>query len=413
MVLPPEIGELDLRFRNLLKERVTGVHAAEVEKLNAAYLGGVARAIASEQSAGRLDGVLALEAEKKRVEDKEPMPPSDEEGILPGLAELRKVYRGQQGKLETVRAANLKALVDPMEARLAQMETEFTRAGSLDKAKAVRVYRLELGEEIKALGFLSAASAPEEARRPSGPLGAAGDLEGKEPGEARRIGEVEMVWCPAGSFTMGSPESEAGRQNDEEPVKVRLGSGFWLARTETPQKLWERTMGSNPSYYQGADRPVERVSWTDAQAFVDRLNELAPLAEGWKWSLPTEAQWEYACRAGTETAYSGGEALDGTKAKVKGVGAAETAPVGEDKANEWGLHDMHGNVREWCLDWHSAKLPGGTDPTGAGSGTVRVRRGGSWNHEPASCRSASRHKGPPEDRNSDLGVRLAVVRADP
>ncbi len=403
-VLPPEVGELDLRFRQLLKERVTGSFAAGLEKLDTAYLGGIARAITTEQTAGRLDGVLALEAERKRAEEKQALPEKDEEEALPSLVELRKIYRAEYAKLESIRAASLNALVDPLDARLAQIEAEFTKAGRLDDAKTTRDYRLELAGEMETLGYLVG--------DPTGP-GATGDFEGKKAGELREIGGIPMAWCPPGSFTMGSPTDEPQRQYDEDQVKVRFGSGFWLARTEVTQRQWERVRKDNPSYHKGADLPVERVSWTEAQDFIEQWSQRVPLPEGWRWSLPTEAQWEYACRAGTETAYSCGETLDESQAKIKGGKAAEAVEVAGYEANAWGLHDMHGNVREWCLDWHGASLPGGEDPAAPGTGTIRVRRGGSWNHDPSSCRSACRHKGPPEDRNSDLGFRLAIVRENP
>ncbi len=404
-VLPAEIGDLDLRFRQLLKERVTGVFAEDVAKLDSGYLGGIARAIAAEQTAGRLDGVLLFEAEKARVESKEAMPEADEEGSPQALKDLRSVYRAEHAKLLAKQSGGLRELARPFNQHLEKMESDYTKAGKLDEAKAVRVYRLELAAELSEMG------ATEDAAGSAQP--AVGSLEGRAAGEVREFGGIEMVWCPPGTFTMGSPADEAGRLGDEGQVRTKLSHGFWLAKTEATQKDWERSMGTNSSYYKGEGLPVERISWNEASTYVAKLNETSPLPAGWKWALPTEAQWEYACRAGTGTAYHTGKSLDGRQAKIKTPGdAAGTAKVGSYEPNAWGLHDMHGNVREWCADWHAQTLLGGTDPTGPESGTIRVRRGGSWNHEVAACRSASRHKGPSDDSNSDLGVRPAIVPAD-
>jgi formylglycine-generating enzyme required for sulfatase activity len=419
VVLPPEIGELDLRFRQLLKKNVTSVFNDDVAKLNAGYLGGIGRAIQAEQAAGRLDGVLALEAEKKRVEAMQPMPETDDEEIPAGLKDLRTVFRSTYLKLEAARTANLKTLAEPLDAHLAKMESDFTRGGRLEDAKAVRVYRVDLAAELATLGF----TAGEEVNDPPALNGRNGNMTGTKAGEVWAIGQIELAWCPSGSFTMGSPIGEAGRLDDESQVKTTLSEGFWMATTETTQNRWKAEMKENPSYYEGGDLPVERMSWTAAQAYADKMNERHPLPEGWKWALPTEAQWEYACRAGTEGAFHYGATLDGTQAHIKGStpdgarqsdpDAPRTATVGSYEPNAWGLFDMHGNVREWCVDWHAQKLPGGTDPTGPATGTIRVRRGGSWNHDPEACRSASRHKGPPDQPASDVGMRLAIVRASP
>jgi formylglycine-generating enzyme len=404
VVLPAEIGELDLRFRQLLKTRVTGVFAADQAKLDSGYLGGIARAISAEQAAGRLDGVLLFESEKERVESGKPMPGSDDDNLPASLKELRSVYRTEFSKLQATRASNLGELARPLNQHLEKMESDYTKAGKLDEAKAVRVYRLDLAAELIEMG---GTSNPGAMAAPSG-----GIVEGKDAGESLEVGGIEMRWCPPGDFMMGSAADEPGRLGDESQVRTRLKNGFWLASTETTQKVWKRTMGTDPSYYKGDNLPAERISWNDATAYVARLNETSPLPRGWKWALPTEAQWEYACRAGSGTAFHTGDGIDETQAKIKVPGgAATTVNVGSYEPNAWGLHDMHGNVREWCADWHSNALPGGNDPAGPESGTIRVRRGGSWNHEVSACRSASRHKGPPDDSNSDLGVRIAILPA--
>jgi formylglycine-generating enzyme required for sulfatase activity/serine/threonine protein kinase len=235
-------------------------------------------------------------------------------------------------------------------------------------------------------------------------------------------GKMIFRYCPPGSFTMGSPETEEDRSDDEDQVKVRITKGFWLAQTETTQAQWRAVMGTDPSAFKGADLPVENVSWDDAQDFISKLNAAGGLPAGWKWALPTEAQWEYACREGKEgKVFSFGNTLNGREANVngnypygtatKGPDLEKTQTVGSYAANGWGLHDMHGNVFEWCGDWYAEKLGGGVDPAGPSTGTVRVGRGGCWNYRGRYCRSAVRDGGAPGVRNQLLGFRLAAVPA--
>ena len=227
--------------------------------------------------------------------------------------------------------------------------------------------------------------------------------------------KMSLCFCPAGSFTMGSPASEEGHMEVEEQVSVTLTQRFWMARTELTQGQWVALMGSNPSSFKGDDLPVENVSWEDADAFIRVLNEKVPL-EGWRWVLPTEAQWEYACRAG-----SAGEwgwvstnqmgTLEATGWFDENAGAS-THEVGTKKANAWGLCDMHGNVWEWCRDaWDgSLKLPGGTNPIGT-TGSFRVYRGGSWDYYAQYCRAANRFRYIASIRGNYLGFRPAAVPA--
>ena len=212
---------------------------------------------------------------------------------------------------------------------------------------------------------------------------------------------------PAGRFTMGSASSEVDRSSDESQVEVSLSQPFWLAKTEVTQAQWEAVMGSNPSEFKGPNLPVENVSWEDAQAYLTMLNEKGVLPDGWKFALPTEAQWEYACRAGEKGPYSGG-----TLDEVGWYGdnsGNQTHEVGQKKPNAWGLHDMHGNVWEWCADWYEDTLKGGADPAGPSSGDHRVYRGGSWDLVASDCRAANRHRYDPGHRYNLLGFRPALV----
>jgi formylglycine-generating enzyme required for sulfatase activity len=243
---------------------------------------------------------------------------------------------------------------------------------------------------------------------PTGAFPAGSGMEGSRAGEEREYGGIEMVWCPPGEFLMGSPEDEANREDDETQHRVTLTRGFWMAKTETTQRQWERVIGEYPSGFSGEDLPVETVSWVDVQGWLEKMNEKAPLPSGWKWALPTEAQWEYACRAGTESAFAGD--LD-EMGWYRDNSGSKTNPVGTKKANAWGLHDMHGNVWEWCSDRYGEYVIGSSsDPTGgATTGGSRVLRGGSWDYYAQHCRSADRSRVTPGNRLNSLGFRPALV----
>jgi formylglycine-generating enzyme required for sulfatase activity len=263
-----------------------------------------------------------------------------------------------------------------------------------------------------------------------------------------------FVKIRGGVFMMGSPASEDGRYDDETQHRVTV-SGFYLSRYEVTQGEYEAVMGTNPSTFKGSNLPVECVSWYDAIEYCNKRSEREGLTPAYtinksrrdpnntseyddmKWTvtwnrsangyrLPTEAEWEYACRAGTTTRFSSGDNETTLAGKANGAdltakekytdwdwainirdGYAETAPVGSFAANGWGLYDMHGNVWEWCWDWYGDYgTATQTDPTGAVSGSGRVDRGGSWGYDAQYLRSAGRNSSAPSDRDIDLGFRL-------
>ncbi len=222
--------------------------------------------------------------------------------------------------------------------------------------------------------------------------------------------EVALRWCPPGTFTMGAPALEEGHFDDETQHRVTLTKGFWMGETQVTQSLWNKVMGLNPSdHNSGSNYPVESVSWNDCQVFLQKLNALA-LLDGFKWALPTEAQWEYACRAGTIGAYGGNGCLDEMGWYQENSGN-ETHPVGQKRANAWGLHDMHGNVVEWCQDWYGAYPDGQqTDPLGPALGHDRVLRGGGYWDNPQYCRSACRVRLDPSYRRWSFGFRLVTFQ---
>jgi formylglycine-generating enzyme len=235
-----------------------------------------------------------------------------------------------------------------------------------------------------------------------------------------RLELIRFGYCPPGGFEMGSPESEAERRHDEDQVTVEITRGFWMGQYEVTQGQWIAVMRSNPSYFKGDELPVTEVSWDEAQAFVGRLNQMVPLPGKWQFVLPTEAQWEYACRAGTKTVFHFGDTLNGSEANcdpdlpygtsIRGRYLGQPSVVGSYPPNAWGLYDMHGNVGEWCADWYGEHLPGGTDPLGPSSGYYRTNRGGSWAWIAKNCRAANRRSfNEQEDQGLDLGFRVAVV----
>jgi formylglycine-generating enzyme required for sulfatase activity len=198
---------------------------------------------------------------------------------------------------------------------------------------------------------------------------------------------------PAGRFTMGSPPEETGRDKHETAHGVTLTKPYWMADSPCTQELWQAVMGANPSHFTGDPRrPVEQISWDDCQRFLSAINQRAPLLSA---RLPTEAEWEYACRAGTEGAIPASVNLDAFVWYQENAGNT-SRPVKQKIPNPWGLYDMIGNVWQWCSDWYE-DYPDGpcTGPVGAVSGSRRVFRGGSWYAEPAHCRSAFRFGGVP------------------
>lgn len=215
--------------------------------------------------------------------------------------------------------------------------------------------------------------------------------------------EYRFRWCPAGTFTMGSPESEEGRWNDERPHRVTLTEGFWMMETEVTQTMWVSLMEDNPSDHRGGQFPVEEVSWDDCREFCEKFNSAAGLPD-LKFSLPSEAQWEYACRAGDTSVC---ENLDAVAWYEDNCGE-KSHEAGLKDANRWNLYDMCGNVWEWCSDtWdgESYSADSVTDPDGSRTGSLRICRGGSWRDEVRLCRPACRAGGNPAQRNDFIGFR--------
>jgi formylglycine-generating enzyme required for sulfatase activity len=231
---------------------------------------------------------------------------------------------------------------------------------------------------------------------------------------------LEMVKIPGGRFLMGSPETEAQRYDNESPQHYVDVPEFWMGKYVVTQQQWQAIMGNEPSYFKGKNRPVERVSWNDATKFCQKLSKKT----GRDYRLPSEAEWEYACRAGTTTPFYFGETITGELANYKasetyadepkGEYREQTTPVGQFPPNAFGLYDMHGNVYEFCQDvWHSS-YDGAPDDGSAwvngGNSRYRVVRGGSWYFNPRRCRSACRSLYYSDEAGDyDIGFRLVSV----
>ena len=294
------------------------------------------------------------------------------------------------------------------------------------KTGAVMVTRINMLTVLLVLGLLGAGAVATD-QKPMPPW------DGKESiaDYAKRVGlepmltldlgggvKLELVLIPAGKFMMGSPENEKYRQANEGPQhEVTISKAFYMAKNLVTQEQYQKVMGVNPSNFRGAQNPVEVVGWEDAQGFGKKLSA----TPGKTVRLPTEAEWEYACRAGSTTAFSFGDddkdlgdyAWYGSKPDVKGCppgnSNSTSHPVGQKKPNSWGVYDMHSNVWEWCQDWYGKYLPdAATDPQGPAQGTERTVRGGSWYGNSGNCRSAYRLRYAPTRRGGNVGFRVVV-----
>ncbi|MGV3608050.1 MAG: formylglycine-generating enzyme family protein [Planctomycetaceae bacterium] len=244
-------------------------------------------------------------------------------------------------------------------------------------------------------------------------------FEGTNAGDRKELVPTPTIafrWCPAGAFTMGE---------DDKKVEVALTSGYWLGETEITQGQWQKLMGTSPwsgkeLVKEGEDYAATYISHHDAVSYCQKLTvqerSAGRLPKGWKYCLPTEAKWEYACRAGAQSQFSFGQSerpLDEYgwfEKNAAEMGENFAHRVGMKKPNAWGVLDMHGNVGEWCSDWWDKKLFGSRDPVGLSTGAGRVHRGGAWTSLDVNCRSAARRDSSPDFRSYDLGFRLSCLR---
>jgi formylglycine-generating enzyme required for sulfatase activity len=304
----------------------------------------------------------------------------------------------------------------------------------MDMRHTVKSRRLFIGILAAAGCLPTTESKPDDAGKPPPP--AAASMIGKEPGQTRDDNglKLKVVWFPPGEFTRERPRSAARRVNGEDRVAVTLTTGIWLGKFEVTQAEWKQVMTAEPWNDKaitedegdeftkaGDDYPATFVNWNDAMEFcrrlTDRERQAGRLPEGWEYTLPTDAQWEYACRAGTNNTFSFGddESQLGEYAWYVGnlgkTGQQYAHQVGRKKPNAWGLHDMHGNVWEWCRDWYLENPPGGRDPETKkrpGQYKCRATRGGSWSGAARFCQSVVSFGGDQEFRGSEQGFRVAL-----
>jgi formylglycine-generating enzyme required for sulfatase activity len=299
---------------------------------------------------------------------------------------------------------------------------------------------LETGDQIKAMGTVTIPNVRSgitevAVKESSGRITKAPQTVLVRPGEmvsvvVKRPIPDDFVQIPGGTFTMGSPDTERYREQDELPHQVRVNS-FYIGKYEVSQREYDAVMGGNPSRFKGAQLPVEQVSWFDAVAYCNIRSQKEgltpaysvngekvtwnPLADGYR--LPTEAEWEYAARAGTMTPFSTGNDIATSQANYNGnypynqnapgIYREKTTPVGSFAPNPWGLYDMHGNVNEWCWDWYGPyHTEDHNNPLGPSTGSSRVNRGGSWSSYAKYLRSAIRNYNMPSYRYSNRGFRL-------
>ena len=424
--LPPELAALDAQFIALQKERVTAPFESDLAKLNAGYLGGIGKKIAEEKAAGHLDGILALEAEQKLITDKQPVPERDDDKTPASLAALRGIYREAFAKLAATRAANLKLLTDPLDKRLAQMESDFAKTDRLADAKTVRGYREVLGEQSGPLSPLSGAPSVADATKPAQgtvrtTLAPAAMLAAKD-GITNTLG---MKFLPVKGTDVLFCIHETRYSDYAAYVAETPGiDGTWKNQSYDGYALTERK----------EEHPVTQVSWEDAQAFCAWLSK----KEGKTYRLPTDEEWSIAVGLGrkekhgknitpamlngkesTEFPWGGdfppktkdqaGNYSDASRKAKAPRGDAQyledyddgfptTAPVMSFQPNKLGLYDLGGNVWEWCEDWYdNAK-------------TDRVLRGGSWfNYDRGTLLSSYRRRSAPGSRRNGYGFRCVMV----
>jgi RNA polymerase sigma factor (sigma-70 family) len=328
----------------------------------------------------------------------------------------------------TIKAASLlatgkAAATGAASVKVAALTEGVVKAMLLNKLKAVVAVVLILGCMAAGAAMLTCDRAA--GRDDMKPAAEKGELEQPGVGSLKHFTNdlgMEFVWIPPGNFIMGSPIEEKERHDGETQHKVTLTKGFYMGVYTVTQEQWQEVMGNNPSHFKGEKNlPVERVTWNDCQEFIKKLREKDKDKKAYR--LPTEAEWEYTCRAGTTTPFHFGATISTDQANYdgnfvyvngkRGTYRGKTTPVGSFPANAWGLHDMHGNVLQWCQDWYGeypkndvTDPPGPDKGLGGALGQPRVLRGGSFGEHPWACRSAARDAAEPDNDPADFGFRL-------
>jgi len=394
---PSELVELKERLADDLAKLDKGLH-----DLNKAYRRHLEKQKSSFQQQGNLRAVVMFEEELKEFESKE-----GDLSPLTELAGLQKIYRDQRAKLLVERKKQALPIIAGYQKRAETLASEWTRFNRIEDA------RLAQAEADRLARRLQKSSVPLPKKTDSMISPFAGDEAGDEWKNGVRM---KFCWCPRGEFTMGSPPNEVGRTDDEDQAEVTVSRGFWMGKFEVTEEEFEKVTGETPSLrgdsnFESKERPVAHVTWDEARKFCELLTEQEHtrgiIPEGWKYDLPTEAQWEYACRAGTTGPFVGEPPSD-----YGWIAHNRVELVGLKKPNPWGIHDMHGNVREFCRDAYRKELMGGVDPfiEVMGPNEQVVFRGGFYNPPAERCRAANRRHVPRSFGDHSIGFRIALFQ---
>jgi formylglycine-generating enzyme required for sulfatase activity len=358
---------------------------------------------------GNLEGVIAVRKAKEYTVSPDVQIPDEAIPASGPLSEILKHYIQKKTQAEQTHSSSKVALTRAYLSALDRMKEGFTKQSKIEEAMtvSVEIERVTQAEPdlVAMVRSEAATTSPPDVSRTQGALLVKSQKPaGPIPGQPWTSPTgIEFVYIRPGTFMMGSPVTEQGRADDEQQHRVTLTKGYWLGKYEVAQQHWEALMGGNRSKSKGGNLPVENVSWEDCQQFIKKLCEKEGVRDG-TYRLPTEAEWEYACRAGTMGPYAGDLEDMGWHGKNSGW---KTHPLGQKKPNAWGLYDMHGNVWEWCADWFDAYPSAAvTDPSGPRSGSLRVLRGGGWSRPALAGRSAFRNRDKPSIYYDNLGLRL-------
>ena len=380
----------------------------------------------SAQKQGNLDAVLLF---SELVENPDATP----NGNNPQLAKLLKSRSAAQAKIEESHRQGQAKLLQAAVASLEKMKVDQTKAGNIALAKEIAAYQSRVSQltAMRPSKTEPIRPSPQSTRSPASSQHAYLVIDLSGGANAVRYPVAYLAASPPGGFNTDEYKTtklvlkriEAGsfKMGENQDASVTLTKPFFIGLFEVTQKQWQLVTGGNPSNFSGDKLPAEKISydairgssngalWPSSNA-VDSSSFLGKLRArtGLDFDLPTEAQWEYACRAGTTTTYSYGNSANGNYMWYPSNSSAQTHDVGMKQPNPWGLYDMHGNVREWCLDWHDSSLGGGTDPKGSSSGSRRVGRGGSWYYNASYCTSFFRGHDGPSKENKDHGFRLTA-----
>ena len=410
-------------LNELLKKRETAIklEIKPLETIHDQYTLALKGCKTTAQSEGDLDAILAANTALEAQDRSRTIGVSSDN---PKVSAIQQTYKDAHVNMLKQIDARMVSINRDYHNQLEKLVKKLTQAGMINDALEVRKIKDEIVEQIKAQK-----AANVQNQEAWGNISTAGSKETRASTErdfeiAKDV-KIRMCWIPPGEFMMGAPLSEVGRKDSETQHSVKLTKGFWMAKTELTQAQWEKVTGSNPSYFKGNNLPVEQISWNDVcgnstrtGGFLAMINTRAP--NGWRFDIPTEAEWEYASRAGSKEALYSGYEITAPIGKCRRLddivwykdnSHQKTHPVGKKKANAWGLHDTLGNLWEWCADGYcnytSASATDPITPVNGEDGYV-ICRGACFGSEPEECRSAKRGWLRRYEKFAYYGVRLVL-----